>query len=98
MEPSESHTTNNTAKPKFSIFFPLQKLKGTQPAVKTATVCLAHVEEESAKKDEGGDSEDPDSIKGIMEEFMVCLARAVKDTQKEEKCYYYCSSFDHFIL
>ena len=62
-----------------------------------ATVCLAHVEEENAKKDEEVDSEDPDGIKGVMEEFMVHLVRAVKDAQKEEKCCYYCSSLDHFI-
>ena len=38
------------------------------------------------------ESEDPDSIDGVMEEFMVHLARAVKDTQVEEKCCYHCSS------
>ena len=97
MEPSQSHAINNTAKPKLTSFFPLQKLKGTQPVVKMAAVCLAHVEEEITKKDEGVDSEDHDSIKGVMEEFMVCLVRPVKDTQKEEKCCYRCSSLDHFI-
>ena len=97
MEPSWSHTINNTAKPKSTSFFPLQKLKGTQSALEIATVCLVHVEEESTKKDEGVDSEDPDGIEGVMEEFMVCLVRAVKDTQKEEKCCYHCSSLDHFI-
>ena len=61
------------------------------------TVCLAHLEEESAKKDEGMDSDDPDSIEGVTEEFMVCLVRAVKDAQKEEKHCYHCSSLDHFI-
>ena len=40
-----------------------------------ATVCLAHEEEGSAKKDEGVDSEEPDGIKGVMEEFMVPLVR-----------------------
>ena len=43
------------------------------------------------------DSEDPDGIKGVMEEFMVHLVRAMKDAQKEEKCCYHCSSLDHFI-
>ena len=97
MKPSKSQTANNAAKPKVTSFFPLQKLKGTQPVAKMATVCLVHLEEESAKKDEGVDSEDPDGIKGITEEFMVCLVRAVKDAQKEEKCCYDCSSMDHFI-
>ena len=52
MEPSQSQTANNTAKPKVTSFFPLQKPKGTQPAVKIPAVCLAHLEEESAEKDE----------------------------------------------
>ena len=76
---------------------PLQKLKGTHPAVKTPTACLAHLEEESAKKDEEVDSEDHDGIDSVTEEFMVCLARAVKDTQMEEKHCYHCSSLEHFI-
>ena len=32
-----------------------------------------------------------------MEEFMVQLARAVKDAQTDEKCCYHCSSPEHFI-
>ena len=36
-------------------------------------------------------------MEGVMEEFMVCLARAMKDAQKEEKCCYHCSSLNHFI-
>ena len=78
----EHQTADNTAKPKATSFFPLQKLKGTQPAVKMPTVHLAHLEEESTNKDEGVDREDPDGIKGVMEEFMVCLVRAVKDAKK----------------
>ena len=97
IEPSQNHTIDNTGKSKLTSFLPLQKLKGTQPAVRTATVHLAHVEEESADKDEGVDSEDPDSIKGVIGEFMVHLARAMKDAQKEEKCCYHYSSLDHFI-
>ena len=68
-----------------------------QPMVKMPAVCLAHMEEESHKKDEVVDSEDSDGIEGVMEEFMVHLARAVKDAQKEERCCYHCSSLDHFI-
>ena len=71
--------------------------KGNQPVSKMATVCLAHLEEESTKRDEEVESKDPDSIDGVMEEFMVHLARAVKDTQVEEKCCYHCSSPEHFI-
>ena len=33
---------------------------------------------------------------GITEEFIVCLARAVKDAQQMELCYH-CDSPDHFI-
>ena len=65
--------------------------------VKTAAVCLAHVKEENTKKNEGVDSEDHDGIKCVMEEFMVHLARVLKDAQKEEKHWYHCSSLDHFI-
>ena len=60
-------------------------------------VHLAHLDEKSAEKDEEVDSEDPDGIEGVMEEFMVYLARAVKDTQKKEKHCYHCSSLEHFI-
>ena len=62
----------------------LQKLKGTQPALKTSAMCLEHPEEESAEKDEEVESKDPDGIDGVTEEFMVHLVRAVKDTQMEE--------------
>ena len=97
MEPSKSHTLHNTAKPKLTSFFPLWKLKGTQPMVKIPAICLGHLEEESAKRDEAVDSEDPDGIEGVMEEFMMHLVRAVKDAQKEEKCCYHCNSLDNFI-
>ena len=62
-----------------------------------ATVHLAHVEEKNAKKDKGVDSKDPDDIEDVTEEFMVCLVRAVKDAQKEERHCYHCSSLDYFI-
>ena len=88
---------DNTTKSRAISFFPLWKLKGTQPALKTPVVCLAHLEEESAKKDKEVESEDPNSLNGVTEEFMVCLARAVKDAQVEEKHCYHCSSLEHFI-
>ena len=43
------------------------------------------------------ESDDPDGIKGVTEEFMVLLARAVKDAQVDEKYCYPCSSPEHFI-
>ena len=60
-------------------------------------MCLAHLEEESAEGDKEVESEDPDGIDGVTEEFMVHLARAMKDAQVEEKCCYHCSSLEHFI-
>ena len=59
----------------------MQKLKGNQLTPKMATMCLVHLEEESAKRDEDGGSEDPNSINGVTEEFMVHLVRAVKDAK-----------------
>ena len=44
-------------------------------------VHLVHLEEEGAEKDEEVDSEDPNSLNGVTEEFMVHLMRAVKDAQ-----------------
>ena len=58
---------------------------------------VAHLKEEDADREECADSEDPDGIKGVTEEFIVHLARAVKDAQQEEKHCYHCSSLDHFI-
>ena len=100
MELSQSpwnQTTNNTAKPRMTSFFSLQKLKGAQLALKTPAVHLAHLEEESVKKDEEVESKDPDGIDGVTEKFMVHLVRAVKDAQVEEKHCYHCSSLEHFI-
>ena len=93
----QNQTTNNTTKPRMTSFSPLQKLKGTQLALKTPTVHLVHLEEVSAKNDEEAESKDPDGIDRVTEEFMVHLARAVKDAQMEEKCCYHCSSLEHFI-
>ena len=60
-------------------------------------MCLAHLEEEDAGNDEDPESDDPAGIMGVTEEFIVCLARAVKDAQADEKCCYHCSSPEHFI-
>ena len=43
------------------------------------------------------ESDDPGGIEGVTEEFMVQLARTVKDTQADEKHCYRCSSPEHFI-
>ena len=64
----------------------------TNRYLKQLPVHLAHLEEESAKRDGEVESKDPDSIDGVTEEFMVHLARAVKDAQVEKKHCYHCSS------
>ena len=71
-------------KPRATSFFPLRKLKGNQPTPKMPTVHLAHLEEEDTGGDEDKESHDPSGIKGVTEEFMVHLARAVKDAQVVE--------------
>ena len=92
-----TQATNTLPKPRATSFFPLRKLKGNQPILKKPAVHLEHLEEEDAGDNEDQESDDTSGIKGFTEEFMVCLARAVKDTQADEKCCYHCSSLDHFI-
>ena len=58
---------------------------------------LAHLEEEDTRSNEDKESNDPSGIEGVTGEFMVHLARAVKDAQTEEKCCYHCSSPEHYI-
>ena len=85
------------SKPRTTSFFPLRKLKGNQPHSRKPTVCVAQLEEEDADDGKGPESDDPNGLKGVMEEFMVQLARAVKDAQMDEKHCYHCSSPEHFI-
>ena len=89
--------SDGPSKPRPTSFFPLRKLKGTEPFPKNPAIRLAQLEEEDA--DDGGEqeSDDPDGIEGVTEEFMVWLARAVKDAQMDEKHCYHCSSPEHFI-
>ena len=96
MEPSCSQMPDNSNKPKVMSFFPLWKLKGTQP-VKTPAVWVAHMEQDGTDKEESAKSDDPNGIEGMTEGFIVCLARAVKEAQQDEKCCYHCSSPEHFI-
>ena len=58
---------------------------------------MAQLEEEDADDSEDLESEDPGGIRGVMEEFMVQLARTVKDAEADEKHCYHCSSPEHFI-
>ena len=90
MDPSHSQTADSTSKPMAVSFFPLQKLKGTQ-STKTPAVQAVHMDEGSTNK-EGTESEDPNGIECVTEEFIVCLARAVNDAQQEERCCYHWST------
>ena len=94
---SRIQTADGPSKPRTTSFFPLRKLKGSQPLSKKPTVCLAQLEEEDAANGEDPESDDPGGIKGVMQEFMIWLARVVKDTQTDEKHCYHCSSPEHFI-
>ena len=85
------------SKPRTTSFFPLWKLKGSQPFPKKPTICLVQLEEEGTNDGEDPESDDPDGIKGVTKEFMVWLARAVKDAQADKKCCYHCNSPEHFI-
>ena len=92
-----TQTTDNPPKPRATNFFPLRKLKGNQPIQKMPAVQLVHLKEEDARGNEDKESDDPGGIERVTEEFMVHLARAVKDAQMEEKCCYHCSSLEHFV-
>ena len=93
MEPPCNQPAASTNKPQVMSFFPLWKLKGSQPAA-TPSAWEAHWEKESTDKEECINSEDPDGIEGITEDFIVHLARTVKDTQQEQKgCYHFSSPY-----
>ena len=94
---SRIQTADGPSKPRTTSFFPLRKLKGNQPLSKKPTIHLAQLEEEDADDGEDLESDDPGGIEGVTEEFMIQLARAVKDAQTDEKCCYHCSSPEHFI-
>ena len=94
---SRSQPTDGTSKPRTTSFFPLRKLKGSQPFPKKPAIWLAQLDEEDTDNGEDPESNDPDGIEGVTEEFMVQLARAVKDAQMDEKHCYHCSSPEHFI-
>ena len=94
---SRIQAADSPSKPRTTSFFPLRKLKGNQPLSKKPAVRLAHLEEEDADDGKGPESNDPDGNEGVTEEFMVSLARAVKDAQTDEKHCYHCSSQEHFI-
>ena len=97
LQGSRFQTGNDSSKPRTTSFFPLRKLKGNQPPSRKPAIHLAQLEEEDADDSKDPESDDPNGLKGVMEEFMVQLARVVKDAQMDEKCCYHCSSPEHFI-
>ena len=92
-----TQTAYGHPKSRTTSFFPLRKVKGNQPLLKKPAVHLAHLEEEDAGDGKDPESDDPGGIEGMTGEFMVHLARALKDVQADEKCCYHCSSPEHFI-
>ena len=94
---SRTQVTDGPSKPRTTSFFPLRKLKGSQPFPKKPTVYLVQLEEEDADDGEDLESDNPNEIKGVTEEFMAQLARVVKDIQMDERHCYHCSSPEHFI-
>ena len=77
--------TDGPSKLRATSFFPLRKLKGNQPYMKKPAMHLTQLEEEDADDSEDLESDDPNGIEGVDEEFMVRLARVVKDAQMDEK-------------
>ena len=76
--------TNGPTRPRATSFFPLRKLKGSQPFTKKPAICLAQLDEEGIDEGKDQESDDPNGIKGVTEEFMVWLGRVVKDAQMDE--------------
>ena len=89
--------TDGPSKLRATSFFPLRKLKGNQPYTKKPAMQLTQLEEEDADDGKDLESDDPNGIDGVTEEFMIRLARVVKDAQADEKHCYHCSSPEHFI-
>ena len=58
---------------------------------------LTQLEEEDANDGKDLKSDDPNGIDGVTKEFMIRLARVMKDAQVDEKHCYHCSSPEHFI-
>ena len=94
---SRGQLTDGPSKPRTTSFFPLRKLKGSQPFPKKPAIWLAQLDEEDTDDGKDPNSNNPDGIKGVMEDFMVWLARTVKDGQMDENHCNHCSSPEHFI-
>ena len=98
MEPSCNQLTGSTNKPWVTSLFPLWMLKCSQPAM-APSAWVADLEKENALTRRNALTvKILDGTEGVTEEFIVCLARAVKDAQQEDKCCYHCNSLDQLYL
>ena len=68
---SRSQPTDGPSKPRTTSFFPLRKLKGSQPFPKRPAMQLAQLDEEDTDNVKDPDSDDPDGIEGMTKDFMV---------------------------
>ena len=68
---SRTQTADSPSKPRTTSFFPLRKLKGNQPLSKKPAIHLPQLEEEEVDDSKDPESDDPDGIEGVTEEFMV---------------------------
>ena len=66
--------TDGPSKPRASSFFPFRKLKGNQPYMKKPAMHLTQLEEEDTDDGKDLESNDPNGIDGVTEEFMIRLA------------------------
>ena len=66
---SRSQTTDGPSKPRTTSFFPLRKLKGSQPFPKKPAIWLAQLDEEDTDDGEDPESDDPDGIEGVTGRF-----------------------------
>ena len=64
-------TADGSSKPRTTSFLPLRKLNGNQPPSRKPAIHVTQLEEEDADDSEGLESDDPNGLKGVMEEFMV---------------------------
>ena len=87
--------TDTPPKARATSFFPWGNSRATSPSWRSL-LCVWHIWKKRMPVMMKAKSDDPGGI-GVTEEFMVCLAWAVKDTQVDEKCCYHCSSLEHFI-
>ena len=66
-----SQLMDGPSKPRTTSFFPLRKLKGSQPFPKGPAMRLVQLDEEDADDGKDPESNDPDRIEGMTEDFMV---------------------------